>query len=225
MRTNQYTKQISTLALVALTSYSSFAQNSASDSAEVKAANISGKNVGVGAPVTVLLEFNVPQPWCGLEIQWGDGEDNTVRVGHEKNNTFPLQLTHAYKAPGQFTIKIVGKQITRGLKSAGPCGGLPKQTAVVVTSEQQKAEEERSRTEANRTKEEADRRARELEEKEAELRRREDKLEKDRRAQEKREQELKARQKAVENKASSTPAPIQPTPQPAPSKKPTIDPF
>jgi len=209
-------KHIAICTLILLACSTSIAQESASNEAMVIGANINGKNVEVGAPVDVLLEFNVTQPWCGLDIQWGDGQEETVRVGHEKFNKFPLRLSHAYQAPGQFTLKIVGKQITRGLRSASPCLGLPMQTIVMVESAQQKAEAERSRIEANRTKEEVGRRTRELEEKEAELRRREEKLERDRKAQDRRDQE---------HKANSTSTPTLPIQQPVPVKKPTIDPF
>jgi hypothetical protein len=218
MGTYQNVKLTSALAVTALICSSTFAQDSASNTAAVTDAKISATTVEVGSTVTVSLAFNVPQPWCGLEINWGDGQENTVRVGHEKNTQFPLQLSHTYQSPGKFNLKIVGKGISRGLLSAGACGGLPQQTVVTVESAQQKAE-------VNRAKDEADRRARELEEKEAELRRREEKLERDRRAQEKREQELKTRQQAVESKASTSSAPAQSSQSAAPTKKPAIDPF
>ena len=203
----------------------SFAQDSSNTVATVSGAKIGERNTEVGLPVTITLEFDSPRPWCGLEVQWGDGAEDTVRVGHEKFNNFPLQITHTYKTPGQFLLKIVGKNISRGLRSATPCGGLPKETTVTVESAQQKAEAEKSRNEANRAKEEADRKYRELEEKEAELRRREEKLERDRRTQDKREQELKAKQQAELNKQNSTATPTLPSQQTAPSKKPTVDPF
>lgn len=218
MGTNQIINFVSALALIGLSSSPSLAQDSSRNFAAVTNAKISGKTVEVGTPVTVSLEFNVPQPWCGLEINWGDGQVDTVRVGHENNNQFPLQLSHTYQSPGKFNLKIVGKDISRGLRSASACEGLPQQTIVTVESTQQKAE-------VDRAKAEADRRARELEEKEAELRKREEKLERERRAQEKREQELKTRQQALENKASLPSAPAQPSQSAIPGKKPAIDPF
>jgi hypothetical protein len=204
---------------------SSFAQDSARNTAAVSAAKISGKKFEVGVPVNVSLEFDAAQPWCGLEIQWGDGIEDTVRVGHESHNKFPLQLTHTYQVPGQFLLKIVGKNVMRGFKSANSCEGLPKQITITVESTQQKAEAERVRNEANQAKDDADRRSRELAEREADLRKREGKLEKDRQDQERRVQELIARQRAIENKSSLPPNTALPSQPPAANKKPAIDPF
>lgn len=211
-----------TLILISLSCFSSFAQDSANNAAAVSAAKISEKKAEVGTPVNVSLEFNTPQPWCGLEIQWGDGSEDTVRVGHANYNKFPLQLIHTYTAPGQFVLKVIGEQIIRGFKSASPCEGLPKQILITVESAQQKAEVER----ASQAKEEADKKSRELSEKEADLRAREENLEKSRRVQERREQEFITRQQAVENKTNSPPPhTIRQSQPPSANRKSTIDPF
>jgi hypothetical protein len=216
------------LAAVASMSASVFGQDSTGATVEptITGAKIQNRNAVVGTAVTIYIEFNtkeVPKPWCGFEINWGDGDSQDVRAGHDGADRFPLQLSHIYRTPGQFNLRISGKYLSRGFLSANACAGGTKQTLVTVTD----PAEEKATRDAERFKEETDRKARELEVKEAALRRLAEKLELVRKVQEEKEQKLKAQQRANESKPTpSRPNPnASPAPQANSPKKPVVDPF
>jgi hypothetical protein len=99
------------------------------------------KRVAINQAVSVRVDFqNAEKPWCGLRINFGDGDTRDVRV-----EEVPLSLTKAYAAAGTYTLSLEGKTLIRGIKSAAPCGGeLSSEQLVVfdpVAEEKKRAEE------------------------------------------------------------------------------------
>lgn len=114
--------------------------------------------VAVNETVKLSVQLKVARDlvWCGLRVDFGDGETRDIRV--EDN---PLLLTKAYAAPGNYTVRADGKGIFRGLKSAVPCLGDAQAILIVVANPA--AESDRQRKErADRAVEDLTRREHEL---------------------------------------------------------------
>lgn len=92
----------------------------------------------VGEVVALQVEIDPRpdgQPWCGLEINFGDGNNQVVRVGENGLKDIPVKLTHTYADPGEYFVLAEGKSIFRGLRSAGPCSGTRQQLKILVESQ------------------------------------------------------------------------------------------
>lgn len=60
---------------------------------------------------------------CGIEVDWGDGQTEKVRVGKDVNEN-DFSLSHTYvNSPIGMTVKVNRKAIFRGLGSVPPCVG------------------------------------------------------------------------------------------------------
>lgn len=72
--------------------------------------------------------------WCGLRIDFGNGESKNIRVG--ENGDKDLNLTYKYTYPnvGAYNASVVGVYMSRGLKSAPGCAGNKQIYKVVVDS-------------------------------------------------------------------------------------------
>ena len=72
--------------------------------------------------------------WCGLRIEFGDGESKNIRVG--ENGDKDLNFTYKYTYPnvGTYSPSVVGVYMPRGLKSAKGCTGNKRIYKVVVDS-------------------------------------------------------------------------------------------
>jgi len=141
-----------------------------------------------GSAIPVQIRFSgvtEANSYCGLEVNYGDGEIQAIRAGQNGAQDFPLKLTHIYKVPGQYAIAVVGKFVTRGLKSASACGGPAKQASITIFDEA-----------AEKAKQEAARRERDLADREQELRRVSERLERDRKEQAAKEQSLREQELA-----------------------------
>lgn len=75
------------------------------------------------------------QPWCGLEVKFGDGNSQIVRVGENGLKDIPVKLTHTYAEPGEYSVLAEGKSIFRGFKSAAPCSGVRQELKLLVEAE------------------------------------------------------------------------------------------
>ena len=148
-------------------------------------------------PISFQVDFNlanVPNPYCGVEISFGDGNSQTIRAGLNGAQDFPLRLTHSYAAPGKYVVKVEGKTAIRGFKSAAACQGSDKQIQLTIVDEA-----------VERAKQEAVRKERELAAKQIELQQLAEKIEREKneqalKEQKLREQELMIKQLALEQK-------------------------
>lgn len=98
---------------------------------ELKGLTASSEAVSVNEKVNFDVHLKVARDlvWCGLRVDFGDGETRDIRV--EEN---PSPLTKAYAAPGKYTVRATGKGLVRGLKSALPCLGDAQAVTVAVAN-------------------------------------------------------------------------------------------
>jgi hypothetical protein len=82
--------------------------------------------------VVVQLTPNNNTVWCGLRVEYGDGRTQEIRVGSEGFQSLPLKLTHRFVGSGEYNIRIFGRYLSRGLKSANACEGSPISVPVKV---------------------------------------------------------------------------------------------
>ena len=83
-------------------------------------------------PVGDEVEFVIDlagqgSPWCGLEINFGDGEFREVRV-----DANPLKVKKLYRVPGNYAVRAQGSFVRRGLRSTFACQGGPQTVLVDV---------------------------------------------------------------------------------------------
>jgi hypothetical protein len=207
---------------------------------EIKSASFTNSQSAMGSSVDLAITFQSTGgiPWCGLLIEWGDGEKQNVRVGDDNFKTSPITLTHKYAAAGTFNATVKGNTMVRGLKTAQACGGVvkPAQINIIDTVAMQQAEarrvaaerEKAALEEAERVKksalEEADRAKKALEAKEFEMKRKELEMKEEmlKREEDLRKREDEARKRSQQRPPAATPAPAAaPTPAPAPAPAPT----
>ena len=123
------------------------------------------ERVTVNEPLKLVFDFKQRDlVWCGLNIDFGDGDVRLIRV--EQN---PLSLHKVYAAAGRYLVKAQGALMLHGLKTALPCEGNAQSAVVQVVD----ADAE-NRTRAAEA--EAAQRARVLEARERELKAREQAL-------------------------------------------------
>ncbi len=200
-----------------------------------------GKQLDMGAISELAISFDQGSGsavWCGLSIRWGDGQEQTIRIGDDQFKTSPAIVPHTYTRAGNFRVDVEGRPMVRGLRSAAGCDGRPAPLDVTVVDKQaqaeaqrqqaeqarleaerrQQAEQERVRAEqekqrAEQARLEAERRQREFAEKELELKRRELQMKEEML---KREEEMRRRQQAAPAPAAAPrPAPAAPSAPPA----------
>ena len=185
---------------------------------EITAIDTDQAKVIVGAPVKVQVHFNVkesPNPFCGLVLDFGDGNTHNGRPGLNGSQEFPYVVSHTYGTAGTYTVKVTGTYISRGLRSALACTGETKQVRVVVASSL-----------PDKATETIDRKSQELAAKELELRRLSEKLESDRRILERNQKEIEAKKSAGDlRNQNPTGASVTQPARPVLSPKTSIDPF
>ena len=92
---------------------------------------VSPSEVGLGEKVEIAVSLKHVDNFkvCGLNIDFGDGTDEYVRVEDARLN---FTLTHVYKQPGSVAIKIEGKTRFQGISTSFSCRGDTKTAAVTV---------------------------------------------------------------------------------------------
>jgi hypothetical protein len=136
---------------------------------------------------TVQLQKIGATTWCGLQMNFGNGDTRMVRVGDKGEEDLSTRIAYQYPNAGTYTASVEGKLLIRGIKTATPCGGERQQiTVTVIDAETKRLREELLRAEADkRDREEKERKAKDIErQKAAELAQKEEELKK-------REQELR----------------------------------
>jgi hypothetical protein len=190
-----------------------------------------GKQLDMGAisELAITFDANGSANWCGLTVRWGDGQEQTLRIGDDQYKSSPAIVPHTFTRAGSYRIDVEGRPMIRGLRSAAACDGRPAPIDVTVVdkaaqAEAQRQQAEKARQEAERRQQaemerqraeqarmEDERRQREFAEKELELKRRELQMKEEML---KREEELRRRQPAA------APAPAA-APRPAPAAAPS----
>lgn len=72
--------------------------------------------------------------WCGLRIDFGNGESKHIRVGENGEKDLNLAYTYTYPNVGAYNASVVGVDMHRGLKTALSCPGNKQIYKVIVES-------------------------------------------------------------------------------------------
>jgi hypothetical protein len=86
---------------------------------------------GTNTIITVLLDV-INKPWCGMHVEFGDGQGQDVRVGDDGSADGRVVLQHAYTTPGKYIAIASGKFLGRGLFSALACDGMARSTTLNI---------------------------------------------------------------------------------------------
>lgn len=81
----------------------------------------------VNEPLRISVDFGAAEPWCGLHVDFGDGDVRDVVV-----ERFPVAWTKRYARFGRYTVRVEGRTVLRGLQSASACTGAPRTVVVTV---------------------------------------------------------------------------------------------
>jgi hypothetical protein len=218
------------------------------DAQELKSLALENNNASIQSETVLLINIRPSDPnFCGIRIEWGDGEGQDFR--YEKAINEPIKIIKKYVRPGDYTISVKGKFLSRGLKSATACNGANLTLPIkVVDMDQVRQKNETDRANEQLRIEAAKRqdlelrlRAEQLKQQEAQLKQREEdalrqKIQAEERAKIQAEERAKiqaeleanklkeelAKSRAAENKKKAEPAPspaspVKPTP-PTPPK-------
>lgn len=109
----------------------------------------------VNEPVKVVIDFAAAQRWCGLRVDFGDGDVSDVLV-----QDFPLTIIRRYAAPGRYVVRAEGRLLLRGMASSPACTGAKRNAVITVAESQRDAQPSRGRKADKREsdKRESDRR-------------------------------------------------------------------
>lgn len=171
---------------------------------------------------TILIDYeSTKAPWCGLNIAWGNGDEQDLRVGDDDTKSKPLKIKHVYTSFGSYMIVVTGRSLRRGLFSASECEVAVKPIKVTVFDamteerDRRQAREQQEAAEKQRTARIQDEmRRKELEIRQQDLAQRELELKR---------KELELREAALKREEESrrTPAPL-PVTTPTPPKSPPV---
>ena len=112
---------------------------------ELKALSLENSNPSIQSDTVLIISISPAEPnFCGLRVEWGDGNGQDYRL--ERSDNEPIKLNKRYSRSGDFTIIVKGKLLIRGLKTAGSCKGQDLSLPIkVIDIEQQKLKAESER--------------------------------------------------------------------------------
>ena len=84
--------------------------------------------------VNLAKPFSTTNVWCGLRIDFGNGESKNIRVGENGDQDLNFTYKYTYSNVGTYNASVVGEFMTRGLKSATACIGNKRIYKIVVDS-------------------------------------------------------------------------------------------
>jgi len=83
-----------------------------------------------GQPSKLVIHSGAdPSKWCGLAMDFGDGEVRELRVKAAPQG-FPMAVDKTFNTAGSYNVKVVGKKVT----SHWPCVGAELRLAVQVAA-------------------------------------------------------------------------------------------
>lgn len=107
-------------------------------SQEILSFSVQPEKVVVGTEAVFQVNFaktvTNTNVWCGLRIEFGDGESKNIRVGENGDKDLNFTYKHTYHNTGTYNASVVGVFMSRGLKSAIGCTGNKRTYKVVVDS-------------------------------------------------------------------------------------------
>jgi hypothetical protein len=104
-------------------------------SGEIKSLKLAAPSVAVNTGASLRVEFtpSANASACGVTVDWGNGAKQDIRLGIDSFKDSPATLTQAYPNPGTYNIKLEGKFLTRGLRSAAACTVAAAPVTIKVT--------------------------------------------------------------------------------------------
>lgn len=106
-------------------------------SQEIISFNVEPDKVTQGAEVFLQVNFSKiaasDNVWCGLKIDFGNGESRNVRIGENGDKDLKFSFKYTYPNLGTYTASVEGIYMHRGLKSASSCLGSKKVVKVIVS--------------------------------------------------------------------------------------------
>jgi len=107
-------------------------------SQEILSFNVEPEKVVVGTEAVFRVNFaksvTNTNVWCGLRIEFGDGESKRIRVGENGDKDLNFTYKYTYPNAGTYNASVVGVFMSRGLKTATSCTGNKLTYKVVVDS-------------------------------------------------------------------------------------------
>ena len=102
---------------------------------EIKSLKLVAPSVPVNTPASLRVEFtpSANASACGVSVDWGNGSKQDIRLGIDSFKDSPATLNLAYPNPGTYNIKLEGKFLTRGLRSAAACTVAAAPVTIKVT--------------------------------------------------------------------------------------------
>ena len=106
---------------------------------------LSSSKISPGQSISMALAVdfsNAKTPLCAIEVNYGDGNSETLRVEQSmlRNNQLPLQ--HTYHNEGNYTLRIEGRTMFRGFKTAMACQGPSLVRSLTVTAYKAKTQQD-----------------------------------------------------------------------------------
>jgi hypothetical protein len=102
---------------------------------EIKSLKLAAPSVAVNTGASLRVEFtpSANSSACGVTVDWGNGAKQDIRLGIDSFKDSPATLSQAYPNPGSYNIKLEGKFLTRGLRSAAACNVTAAPVTIKVT--------------------------------------------------------------------------------------------
>lgn len=123
------------------------------------------ERVPMGQGFSFKVDFKGEKVYCGMQINFGDGEMREVRA-----EQIPTVVNKTYARAGTYTIYIEGVWVFRGLNTAAPCKGTVVSAPLLVFDLAEEDRKAAERAEAERVQRELERLRRKVEEDEARAR-------------------------------------------------------
>ena len=98
---------------------------------------LSSSSIHPGESVSIGLDIDfstAKPPLCALEIRYGDGSSEQRRVEARDLNNGRLILQHSYQNAGTYVLRVEGKTMFRGFKTAMACLGASLERTVTVAN-------------------------------------------------------------------------------------------
>ena len=112
--------------------------------AEIEGIAHTGSNeVGKTHSIKLKLKSDSGGIYCGINIDWGDGQNQEYRVGKDFEIPPPYQVEHMYHESGTKKITLKGVALIRGLGSVGPCLGEFTDTINIIDPQKIQANKEK----------------------------------------------------------------------------------
>lgn len=102
---------------------------------EIKSLKLAAPSVPANGSASLVVEFTQfgNSTACGVTVDWGNGSKQDIRLGMDSFKDSPVTLNQVYPNPGNYSIKLEGRFLARGLRSVTACTVAAAPVALKVT--------------------------------------------------------------------------------------------